>query len=204
MASALVTRPARRHNIRLGRLTPTRNGEQVIHRQLGFREMAATVVAFSGSNLLFPPLRLAEFPRLEPLALDLLGIDWLKWHPALIGHEAEFSSSLPGRPAESRVLPFAGGSATQSLILSSHFSSEVVAMKPSQMQERLETAYPGAKIQVVDLTGTEDHYQVVVVHPVFQGLSRIEQHQHVMKVFADELRTGEVHALTIKTATPPN
>ncbi|HRK07742.1 MAG TPA: BolA/IbaG family iron-sulfur metabolism protein [Pseudobdellovibrionaceae bacterium] len=77
-------------------------------------------------------------------------------------------------------------------------------MKPSQMQERLEAAYPGAQIQVTDLTGTEDHYQVVVVHPVFKGLSRIEQHQHVMKVFADELRTGEVHALTIKTATPQN
>ncbi len=51
-----------------------------------------------------------------------------------------------------------------------------------------------------DLTGTSDHWEVSVKSAAFSGLSRIEQHQHVMKAFAPELKTGEVHALSIKTA----
>jgi len=75
-------------------------------------------------------------------------------------------------------------------------------MTPDQMKSRLETAYPGAAIVVVDLTGTEDHWQVVITSEAFQGLSRIQQHKHVMDVFKDELKTGEVHALTIQTKLP--
>ncbi|MFN9066702.1 MAG: BolA/IbaG family iron-sulfur metabolism protein [Bdellovibrionales bacterium] len=54
------------------------------------------------------------------------------------------------------------------------------------------------------MTGTSDHWQVHVESPVFKGLTRIEQHQHVMACFAPELKTGEVHALSIKTQIPKN
>jgi stress-induced morphogen len=78
-------------------------------------------------------------------------------------------------------------------------------MKIEEMKQRLIQAYPDANsehdIQVFDLTGTSDHWEVAVKSSAFQGLSRIEQHQHVMKAFAPELKTGEVHALSIKTAT---
>ena len=74
-------------------------------------------------------------------------------------------------------------------------------MTPEQIKDRLEFAYPGGQIEVVDLTGTHDHYQVLVESDKFQGMSRIQQHQHVMQVFGPELKTGEVHALTIKTIT---
>lgn len=73
-------------------------------------------------------------------------------------------------------------------------------MTPEQLKQRLESAYPDGQIEVVDLTGTHDHYQVSIVSEKFKGLTRIQQHQHVMAVFAAELKTGEVHALTIKTA----
>jgi stress-induced morphogen len=72
-------------------------------------------------------------------------------------------------------------------------------MTPDQIKERLEKAYPGGTIEVIDLTGTHDHYEVMVESPVFAGLSRIQQHQHVMAVFGPELKTGEVHALSIRT-----
>lgn len=76
-------------------------------------------------------------------------------------------------------------------------------MKIDQMKQRLVSAYPDAnsdsEIRVHDLTGTSDHWEVEVKSAAFNGLSRIEQHQHVMKVFAPELKTGEVHALSIKT-----
>jgi len=72
-------------------------------------------------------------------------------------------------------------------------------MTPENMKIRLETAYPDGLIEVIDLTGTEDHYEVYVESQKFQGLTRIQQHQNVMSVFAPELKTGEVHALSIKT-----
>lgn len=76
-------------------------------------------------------------------------------------------------------------------------------MTIQQMRQRLQAAYPDAnpitEIEVHDLTGGSDHWEVSVTSSSFAGLSRIEQHQHVMKAFAPELKTGEVHALSIKT-----
>ncbi len=72
-------------------------------------------------------------------------------------------------------------------------------MTPNQIKDKLQEAYPDGQIDVVDLTGTHDHYQVQIESSAFAGLSRIQQHKHVMDVFAAELKTGEVHALTIKT-----
>lgn len=72
-------------------------------------------------------------------------------------------------------------------------------MSPQEMKNRLEAAYPESTVEVFDLTGTEDHYEVYVESPAFAGLTRIQQHQHVMAVFGPELKTGEVHALSIKT-----
>lgn len=73
-------------------------------------------------------------------------------------------------------------------------------MTPEQVKARLEQAYPDGAVEVVDLTGTHDHYQVLIVSQAFEGLNRIQQQRHVMAVFDAELKTGEVHALTIKTA----
>ena len=76
-------------------------------------------------------------------------------------------------------------------------------MTIEQMKQRLHAAYPDSNpisdIEVFDLTGTANHWEVSVKSSKFHGLSRIEQHQHVMKAFDAELKTGEVHALSIKT-----
>jgi stress-induced morphogen len=72
-------------------------------------------------------------------------------------------------------------------------------MTQEQMFSRLRTAYPDGNIQVFDLTGTADHWEVSVESKMFHGMSRIQQHQNVMAVFGPELKTGEVHALSIKT-----
>ena len=76
-------------------------------------------------------------------------------------------------------------------------------MTPEQMKSRLSEAYPDGRIEVVDLTGTMDHWQVYVESAAFKGLSRIQCQRHVMDVFKAELATGEVHALTIKTVLKP-
>ncbi len=77
-------------------------------------------------------------------------------------------------------------------------------MNITQMKQRLIEFYPDADpqkdLEVIDLTGTSDHWEVSVKSNQFKGLSRVEQHQHVMKAYAAELKTGEVHALSIKTS----
>lgn len=75
-------------------------------------------------------------------------------------------------------------------------------MQAEQIKNRLIENFPDAEVSVLDLTGTQDHWQVQIATKCFQGLSRIQQHQKVMKVFDPELQTGEVHALSLKTLVP--
>ncbi len=72
-------------------------------------------------------------------------------------------------------------------------------MKLHQIQQRLIEAFPGSEVEVTDLTGTKDHIEVVIAAPQFAALPRIQQHQAVMKVFAEELKTEEIHALSIRS-----
>jgi stress-induced morphogen len=43
---------------------------------------------------------------------------------------------------------------------------------PVQMKDRLKDAYKDAEVEVMDLTGGGDHYQVTVISEQFQGLAR--------------------------------
>ena len=71
-------------------------------------------------------------------------------------------------------------------------------MTTQEMEMRLKSTYPQCEVVVIDLTGTNDHFEVRIAETQFNGMSRIQQHQAVMKIFAEELKTGEVHALSIK------
>lgn len=71
-------------------------------------------------------------------------------------------------------------------------------MTPAQIKDRLANVYSDSEIEVVDLTGTHDHYQVMVVSSAFQDMSRLQRQRSVMDAFEAELKSGEVHALTIK------
>jgi len=70
-----------------------------------------------------------------------------------------------------------------------------------ELKQRIESALPGSRAEVEDLTGGGDHFRAEVVSEQFGGLSRIEQHQLVYGVFGDEVG-GPIHALSIKTSTP--
>lgn len=75
-------------------------------------------------------------------------------------------------------------------------------MSPDQLKARIETLAPGTRCQVTDLTGTQDHYQVSVVSPAFQGKLMVEQHRMIMGILKSEIDRDEVHALSMKTYTP--
>jgi acid stress-induced BolA-like protein IbaG/YrbA len=72
----------------------------------------------------------------------------------------------------------------------------------AKLKQTLEAALPGVMAEFHDLTGTSDHWQVVAVGPVFEGKPLIAQHRMVQGVFEDQIQSGELHALTIRTFTP--
>jgi stress-induced morphogen len=68
----------------------------------------------------------------------------------------------------------------------------------STIQARLLEAFPDARIEIADLTGTNDHFQAIVVTPAFEGKTRIQQHQMVYAALG-ELMNGPIHALALTT-----
>jgi stress-induced morphogen len=67
-----------------------------------------------------------------------------------------------------------------------------------ELKQRIETALPGSRAEVVDLTGGGDHFRATVVAGEFAGMSRIEQHRRVYAVFGGEIG-GPIHALSLET-----
>jgi stress-induced morphogen len=75
-------------------------------------------------------------------------------------------------------------------------------VSPEQVEAMIKAGLPDAEVQVQDLTGTRDHYQVVVVSSQFEGKRLIQQHQLVNGLVQAAMATGALHALTMKTYTP--
>jgi stress-induced morphogen len=67
-----------------------------------------------------------------------------------------------------------------------------------ELKQRIEAAIPGARAEVLDLTGGGDHFRAKVVAQEFASLSRIEQHRRVYAVFGAEIG-GPIHALSLET-----
>jgi stress-induced morphogen len=66
------------------------------------------------------------------------------------------------------------------------------------IRARLLSAFPEAHVEVTDLTGTQDHFQALVVTRDFQGKSRVDQHKMVYAALG-ELMSGAIHALALTT-----
>jgi stress-induced morphogen len=76
-----------------------------------------------------------------------------------------------------------------------------MAIAQSELQARLEAAFPGADIRIDDLAGDGDHYKAYIVAEAFRDLPRVRQHQMVNKALAD-LLSGPLHALALETRAP--
>jgi stress-induced morphogen len=71
------------------------------------------------------------------------------------------------------------------------------------VKELIERALPGSTVEIEDFAGGGgDHLTVRVVAPQFAGLSLLEQHRLVYSAVEDELGSGAIHALSIKTSAP--
>jgi len=74
-------------------------------------------------------------------------------------------------------------------------------MKPDEITARIRASLPDARVELKDLTGTEDHWHATVVSAAFTGKSLIERHRLVMGALAEEMR-GPIHALTLEVKAP--
>ena len=78
-----------------------------------------------------------------------------------------------------------------------------MAMTADEITALIKEAIPDAHVTIEDLRGDGDHYSALVVSDVFEGMSRVQQHQMVYKTLGGRMG-GELHALAIQTATPEN
>jgi len=72
-------------------------------------------------------------------------------------------------------------------------------MTEEQMESRLKEIYPSCSVAVVDLTGGGSNFEIRISEASLAELSRVKRHQAIMAVFKNELDSGEVHALAVKT-----
>ena len=74
-------------------------------------------------------------------------------------------------------------------------------MKADAIADKIRAALPDARVELTDLTGTEDHWQATVISSAFAGKSLIERHRMVMAALAVEMK-GPIHALTLHVKAP--
>lgn len=74
-------------------------------------------------------------------------------------------------------------------------------IEPAEVESMLKAAFPDARIELEDLTGTKDHYQALIVSSAFEGKSPVQQHQLVYRALGAAM-AGPIHALALKTYTP--
>ena len=70
----------------------------------------------------------------------------------------------------------------------------------SEVIKLITNKIPKSKVLVETFNGN-DHLQVTVISPEFNGLSLVKQHQLVYSALKTELATEAIHALALKTQT---
>lgn len=76
-----------------------------------------------------------------------------------------------------------------------------MGMHAKEIERLIMDAFPDAKINLVDLAGDNDHYELSIVSEKFAGKSRVAQHQLVYAALKGNMG-GTLHALALKTSAP--
>jgi stress-induced morphogen len=69
----------------------------------------------------------------------------------------------------------------------------------AELKVMIESALPGATVNVFDEDGGGQHLRAEVVATQFAGLSRIDQHRLVKAAVKSRFDDGTIHALSVKT-----
>jgi stress-induced morphogen len=73
-------------------------------------------------------------------------------------------------------------------------------MTADEITAKVKAAIPDALIELKDLAGDNDHWQITVTSPVFAGKTRVAQHRMVMDAIGSGMGTT-LHALSVTTKT---
>jgi stress-induced morphogen len=68
------------------------------------------------------------------------------------------------------------------------------------VEDIIKDGIPDAIVFVEDMTGTKDHLAITVVSDIFEGKLLFQQHQILMNLLKDELKT-RIHAVKLQTLT---
>lgn len=68
------------------------------------------------------------------------------------------------------------------------------------VEDIIKSGLPDAVVTVEDMTGTRDHLAITVVSDGFKGKLLIEQHQILMNLLKEELKS-RIHAVKLQTYT---
>ena len=72
-------------------------------------------------------------------------------------------------------------------------------METEAVAQLIRAGLPGAEVEV---SGDGSHFDAIVVSEAFEGLSPIKKQRLVMDAVKEQIASGELHALSIKTLTP--
>lgn len=79
-------------------------------------------------------------------------------------------------------------------------AATIESVSVEMLKGLLAGSFPGAQqLEIVDRTGTGDHFQVIVASVAFNGLSLVQQHKLVYEALAGPLADGTIHELRITT-----
>lgn len=69
-----------------------------------------------------------------------------------------------------------------------------------EIAQMIQDRLPGSRVEVSDMRGTGDHFEIEVASPAFAGKSLIEQHRMIFAILAPEM-DRRIHAVQLKTRT---
>ena len=72
-------------------------------------------------------------------------------------------------------------------------------METEKVKALIEAGLPDAKVEV---SGDGRHFEAVVVSEAFEGKSLIQRHRMVLATVDSEIKSDELHALSIKAELP--
>jgi stress-induced morphogen len=71
----------------------------------------------------------------------------------------------------------------------------------ASMTALIRRSFPDAQVEIVDLTGTMDHFNVFIRSGAFRGVPLMDRHRMVESALAEARADGRIHAMSIRTET---
>lgn len=72
---------------------------------------------------------------------------------------------------------------------------------PEELKRLVESALPGARAVVRDMTGGGDHFEIEVVSERFEGLGLVDRHRMLHRILEGPMES-DVHAVKFRAWTP--